>query len=264
MSTAAVEPHPWSRRRWWLTILLVFAAQVGALFAILDRRPIIPPQPRRAPILVLRTEPIESLGVNDPTLFALPHRMGFSGEAWLKPTPLAFPLDDMPEAPRFLSLRTQELGIVIRNFVQRKIPVRFQTLVMPEPEAASPRLPAMGPVSTVSTLRIEGDLKKRRLLTPLVLPASTNADLFTNSVVHVSVDVRGNTFSATLLLPPGRNPSPDDLTALELAKAARFEPAGPIGPGRPAHTAPDLTLGTLIFEWQPLPLIATNAPMISQ
>ena len=255
-----VEPRAWSRRRWWLAILLVFAVQAGALFVLRDRRQIVPPQARHAPTLRLSTGPIELLGVNDPTLFALPRRMGFSGEAWLKSESLPFQPDDSPEEPRFLSLQTPELGVTFKKFVESKIPVRFQTLAMPEPEAAMPPPPPLEPVFVVPTLRIEGDLKNRQLLTPFVLPASTNVDLLTNTVIQVSVDARGNTFSATLLLPPGRSPTPDDLDALERVKSARFESIEPTGPGKPERRTPDLTLGTMIFESQPSHRIATNAP----
>ena len=32
MTTASVQPRAWPRRRWWLTVLVVFTGQLGLIF----------------------------------------------------------------------------------------------------------------------------------------------------------------------------------------------------------------------------------------
>jgi hypothetical protein len=54
--------------------------------------------------------------------------------------------------------------------------------------------------------------------------------------------------------------SPDaDAAALRLAKAARFNSNASGGPGISTNPMPQLAWGRMIFEWQTLPVAATNA-----
>src|SRR5262249_12397276 len=131
----------------------------------------------------------------------------------------------------------------------------FQPLTFPEPDPM-PEYSAVSPIATASKFHIEGPLKNRRLLNPLPLPSWTNADLLTNSVVQIQVDPRGETISAVLL--SSRRTDADRL-ALDLARRARFEPILPVGPERSKTSALELTAGTIVFEWQTLPVPPTNA-----
>jgi TonB family protein len=230
---------------------------MGVLFAVRDRRLIMSPPAVHLPSLSLSPESTELWTVTDPTLFALPRRESFSGEAWLNTAPLELHTKDTPGEPRFLQLATQELAGTFRTFVRTKMPVPFQTLVMPEPILFGPALPVAEPVPARSTLRLEGNLVDRRVLTRFELPA-WNADLLSNSVVQLAVDGRGITLSATLLQSSGYKAA-DDL-ALELGRTARFAPIDPIGPARPRKVATELTLGTLVFEWRAAPVPLTNSP----
>ena len=103
-------------------------------------------------------------------------------------------------------------------------------------------------------LRIEGDLATRPLLAPLALKSWAHAELLSNSVVQAMVDADGFTFSPVLLTGCGLEEA--DLYALKLASGARFRPA-PRLPGT-GHDPGGLTWGKLIFQWQTLPLPATN------
>ena len=117
-------------------------------------------------------------------------------------------------------------------------------------------MPELFPVETVaakSALRIEGALAQRRLLSPPELPAWMKPDLLVASVVQLLVDASGKTISA-VLLPPGNGYNDADQAALSLARSARFEPL--------ADSPTNLTVGTLTFEWQTLPMPATNAPPV--
>ena len=79
-----------------------------------------------------------------------------------------------------------------------------------------------------------------------------SSELVSNSVVQVLVDAPGRIISAVLLTPGGgATQRKADAQALELARVAQFEPVA----------AAALSVGTIIFEWQTLPVPATNAPV---
>jgi TonB family protein len=110
-----------------------------------------------------------------------------------------------------------------------------------------------------SRIRIEGDLAKLRLLTPVHLPPQTNADVLPDTKVQMMVDARGRVLSPVVVT-SCMNPDTDK-TALDFAETARFEPikAAAIG-----TVIPDkITFGTMVFEWQTVPPAATNAPATS-
>jgi hypothetical protein len=118
----------------------------------------------------------------------------------------------------------------------------------------------MESISTPSTLRVEGDLSRLRLLTPPQLPPQTNADLLTNTVVQLLVDARGNPFSPIVLSSSG-SPAADAMALTNFAKAVRFAPAQAAALGT---VPPDtMTMGKLIFQWQTIPPGPTN-PATSQ
>src|SRR5689334_11618382 len=77
-----------SRRRrggFWTAVALVLAAQIGLAFLLGNRSLPAPDHPTAAPAIQLcPSGPEELLSLQDPTLFVLPHRENFSGEAWLK------------------------------------------------------------------------------------------------------------------------------------------------------------------------------------
>jgi hypothetical protein len=188
-------------------------------------------------------------------MFILPHRLGFSGEAWLKVSRLDFQSADWSERPRLLARTGQRPGEDFKRSVRSNALAGFQPLAFPEPDPI-PEYSAVSPIATTSKYHIEGPLKNRRLLTPLPLPSWTNTDLLTNSVVQIQVDARGETISAVLLA--SRRTDADKL-AVDLARSARFEPVLPTGPGRSKSATLELTAGTIVFEWQTLPVPPTNA-----
>src|SRR5260370_1129739 len=57
-----------------------------------------------------------TLALRDPTLFALPHRQAFAGEAWLQtPPPPRLPMD-WAEKPYWLALPIEQLGQLLATF----------------------------------------------------------------------------------------------------------------------------------------------------
>ena len=274
MNAAPIGPSPrvettlpsrgrWPRHRWWLLIALVFGAHVGLIYALSDRRPIVPRQPGPASELRLAIGSSELLALHNPTLFALPQLKGFSAAAWRQDSQIEFPPFRWTEPPRWLALPVGQLGDTLRRFVQTNTFARVEFEPLPPPELALPEARLeMGPIAR-SVLRLKGDLAERRLLNPVELSNWPGADLLTNSVVQVLVDAAGNVVSHKLLRADSGSKDRDqqeaDQRALELARAARFRPLPPSG-NTAANPLGRLSRGALIFEWHTVPLPATNAP----
>lgn len=254
MTDAPVQLPTWSRQRWWLGIALVLALQVAFVF-ILERHSGAGGRKAAAvPVMHLREGlSLEAFGVSDPTVFVLPHRHGFSGEAWLNHLPdLDFQPADWTEPLRLLPFAPEPLGANFAEFITANTAPQYEAIATLQPARSVPSLYPVETAPVKSALRIEGPLARRRMLGTPLLRAWASADLLTSSVVQVLVDAPGRTISAVLLSPGSRlnQQVGADANALEIAKAAQFEPAA----------AGALTVGTLTFEWQSLPLPATNAP----
>ena len=256
MNGIGIEPERWPPARRWSWIALVFAAQVGLIFALGDRRPVAPRPP--ALDLVVRVAPVwdELLSLQDAALFALPQRRGFAGAAWLGMPRMEFPPFRWTEPARLLPLRLEALGAAFARFMltNRFVNLAFES--RPSPELPPPVALEIGaPAPTHSTLRVTGDLLSRRLLNSPALPSLAAVDLVTNSVVQVLVNAEGWVISPTLLPPGsgvlGADQRAADQRALELAWSVRFEPQ--------RGTAPPLSVGVLLFEWHTPP--PTNAPV---
>jgi len=245
----------WSRTRWGAWIGLVFALQLGFIFALGDRRPITPRSASAAPALRLAAGSDELLALSDPTLFALPHRLGFARAAWLRAPAVTFPQFRWTEPPLLLERPLHELGATFAQFLQTNTVAAFELETKPAPELTPPPEPDLQPaVSARSTLRLDGDIAHRRLLNPPDLPPRPATDVLRDSVVQVLVDAEGTVLSAKLLSPnplqPGSGSPQADQQALAFARATRFEPL----PGAGSKAG----VGTLIFSWHTVPL--TNAP----
>ena len=262
MMSPSVEPSPWPRRRWGWTIALVFAGQVGLIFWLGERGPVRSRPPSPAPTLRLAgVSARQLLALQDPTLFALPHRRGFSGPAWLKLPLLRNRPPDWFEEARFLPLPVAQLGAGLGQFLPTNSLEPLQMPPLSEPEWALFEPAPLPLAPEQSRLRVEGGLAGRRLLATLDLPAWQHSDVLTNSIVQVLVNAEGRPVSVTLL-PPGSGLKKADDYALAQARTARFEPAGAGGQQGQPLPAPlaHLARGALVFEWHTLPLPPTNAP----
>lgn len=203
----------------------------------------------------------ELLALEDPTLFALPHRNSFSGAVWVPSTPLPFEPADASEPPQPLQLAQEKLGAPFTAFMETNSPPQFQPEIGLElADVRDANIAPSRPISVLSTVRVEGDLANRRLLTPVRLPAQTNSDpdVLPDTVVQVTVDALGNTFSVT----KSSKDSIGDADALNFARNARFEPIKGAAPGTDLPNT--LTFGKLIFEWQTVPAPPTNSPSSGQ
>ena len=242
----------WPLRRWLTLIVLVFVVQLALIFAFGERKPIAPRVVKNVPALKLAVDSGEWLALSDPTLFALPNRKGFAGLAWLEPPRVEFHRLEWTEPPRWLPLPVGELGATFNQFMQTNRFTTFQFELKPPTRFTVPKVPVEPATAKTSTLYIEGDLARRRLLTPMKLPSWPYADVIAPSKVQALVNAAGNVVSVVLL--PSDNPletaghyDAADQRALELARAARFAPSS------------NLTIGRLVFDWHTVTPVATNA-----
>jgi TonB family protein len=258
MNPAGVELRQWPRRKWWGAMLGLFALQVALLWWFGASGPIKPRPVAAAPQLRFAgMAAAEFIALSDPTLFAQGHPRGFSGAAWMPiPVPEYQP-PEWSEPPRWLTLEAQQLGSDFRRFVQTNRPFAFAPVGKPEPQLALIERPNGFPAATIpSALQVGGPLASRRLINPPPLRAWSHSELLSNSVVRVLVDTDGNVMSQVLLASSGYRDADD--VAVSLAKAAQFERQSP--PSASQFFLAPPAFGTLVFEWQTLPLPVTNGP----
>lgn len=248
----------WLKRRWRGAVSIVFAVQLALILWLGRTQP--PPTPRKEFVPGLRVvSPAaqEVLAFTDPTLFALPHREGFSGLAWLnipiqdfRPVPASAP-------PRLLGVDGQHLGEDFKRFMltNQEPPMPLlapQDLVLRMPAVAQPELSP-----TQSTVRLTGGLAGRRLARLPVLRSWPSPEILSNSVVQLLVGASGETVSAILLNPPGSGSAEADQYALRQARKARFDPV----PGAdPLNPLSGVSWGEMVFQWRTVPMPSTNAP----
>lgn len=261
MSAATVQLESAPRHRWLLWAAIILAAQVGFIFWLGARRPVTPRVPHSTPPTALAAEyDSELAALSDPTLFALPHWQGFSGTAWKLTPRVGYVAADWSEPMRWLPLPAEKLGSSFRQLVADN-PAPPLSLT----EKTPPRLAALEfatdffPLPTQSTLRLEGALAGRALLAPPELKSWPAADVLAASEVRVLVDAGGHVVSAVLLAGCGLPAA--DQRALELARAARFEPLPDGARERLAHPLANLKRGKMIFQWHTVaPTGETPAP----
>ena len=195
--------------------------------------------------------------MNDPTLFALPHRKDFASAIWLPAPALKPPSFRWTEPPCELPLSADELGLAFNQFMQTNRFAGFELQLKPPVKLSAPGLPVESALAQTSTLQIQDDLAQRRLLDPINLPSWPYANVIAPSKVQLLVNEAGDVVSAVLLPPDSGYTAADqydqaDQRALELARAARFAPAS------------RLTVGRMIFNWHTVPPPATNPPAASR
>jgi hypothetical protein len=255
MIAAVEETRPWTRGRWWAVISLIFLAQVGIIFWLGDKRPVAPRAAAPAPEIRLGGEQnAELLALEDPTLFALPSRRGFSGRAWLLTAPSTnfFRFEALPF---FLTSGSPQFTAIFAAALETNAPGTLESAARTTPAfgIAAPQRPAAE--ACRSDVWLEGGLASRRLRTPMTLAPQAANDVLANTEVQVVVNERGQVMSIPLLLQKSGSPAADN-EALERAGNARFD-ALPATKGSGA--APEqLTWGKMVFQWCTVPKPATN------
>ncbi|MCX6896138.1 MAG: energy transducer TonB [Verrucomicrobia bacterium] len=230
MNTAPATLESAPRHRWLLWAGVILAAQIGFIFWLGARHPLAPRRPNAPPPTALAANYNPELAaLSDPTLFVLAHPQGFSGAAWKLIPRVKYVAADWDEPLRWLPLPAEKLGAGFRRFVADN-----PTPPLALTEKTAPPIPALEfasdffPLPAKSVLRIEGSLAARPLLAPLELKSWPAADVLAASEVRVLVDAGGYVVSAVLLASCGLSAA--DQRALELARAARFEPWHTVAP----------------------------------
>jgi hypothetical protein len=245
----------------WIAVALVFLAQVAVVFWLGNPPPPAPLKMAPPPVIHFSGSGSEEwLALQDPTLFVLPHRDNFSGEAWLKIPPQKFAPTNWSEPPRPLPLPMEQLGAAFVAFMQTNRPPRYQLALESGLDAMGGNSTQMVSISVPSALRVEGDLARLRLLTPLRLPPQTNSELLTNTVIQLLVNADGYPFSPVILSGSG-SAKADDAALNNYAKAVRFAPAQEAALGTVRGNK--MTVGKLVFEWQTIPPAPTNTPPLN-
>lgn len=260
MTSAVMEGQSWSRQRWGWCVALVLAAQVIVVYWLGERGPIqrLPPSPTQT-LRFLPDAADEWLALKDPTLFALPHRQGFSASAWLSVPSNAIQPFEWSEDPDWLRLPAGRLGVIGSRLDETNPSARICIPPLLLTDLPIPELVPAPPLPDRSRLRVEDQLAGRLLLTPFQLPDPVNAEILTNTVIQMVVDSTGRPRSLTLLSSSGLSSADDE--AVRFARTIRFAPLPDVeteSDASPAALA-RLAWGTLIFDWHTLPLPATNA-----
>ncbi len=245
----------WPRRRWISSVLAVFALQVGLIFWLSERTHIARPASGSGwAWRIAGPDWAEILALEDPTLFLLPHRRGFSGLAWMNTPGVPASSFFWSEEPRWLALRDREMGSTFNRFVATNDFHRPRVFVLPEPAMMLPEVAKQPGLPDSSSLRIEGPLSHRSLVKAPALRSWPHTDLLTNSIVQIVVDAEGRPVSpGTLLVSSGLLLA--DQFALDQVRTTRFNS---LGEDTPASLQNHLTGGTLVFEWATVP--STNSP----
>lgn len=259
MTPVATDPpgqaDSWSRLRWFVCIGIAFAAHIGLIFTLGNRRPVIPRAVVNAPAIQFPSGRNHLPLLDNPTLFALPHPHGFAASSWLNLPPVEFAPFRWSEPPQLLpllSLPLTQLGNAFLHYAQSNAVPRVELGILPPPELT--RLTSVEPATSLqerSMARVSRELATRNWLNPpSALRSWPATELLTNSVIRVTVDPDGRVFSTTLM-PPGSGVKAADQMALDLARSARFTPVS-------RDKKP--VFGWLIFEWHTIPPVETNQP----
>jgi hypothetical protein len=240
--------------RWLTWVGLVFAIQLAIIVWCSDYAKPSVRKPAPAPMLSLASpRSSELLALRDPTLFALPHFRGFSGGAWLKQPTAPERSFEWTEEPRWLAMEPQTVPRLPATKLDDLN--AFEVVNHSTPEASSLIFSAPPQFPQNSTMKINGALSRRKLLTSPALPSWASTNLLTNTVIRVLVDDEGLPRSQTLLIRSGALQADD--YALKTARALHFEPAVPpqAGKGSPESI---FTWGELVFQWHGTPLSGAN------
>jgi len=154
-----------------------------------------------------------------------------------------------------LQLDIASLGTAFNHFMATNA-VHSPDFAFPlVPEPFTTETAALQPIVKPSTLRVEGEIAGRQLLTPFTLPPQTNSDLLGNTELQVVVNALGNVLSSVILRSSGNTDT--DQFALNQAKHARFEAL------KPDRSRDSLAVGKMIFEWQTVPAATNGVPLTS-
>ena len=255
MTTAALPPT-WSRRRWAVTISVVFLGQMALVMLLGDHsRAARKPAPRFDMVLAECATLPDSPAWDDPTLFALAHPRGFSGQAWLRVPPQPHQYFEWSEEWSWLTPNSARLGAELARAIH---PLEAERARIEKPVPASV-LPAgleeSLPWARHSVLRVEGELGDQDLRARPKLPMIGHNGLLPPSLVQATVDELGRVFAASLVAESGSKVA--DLRAVQLARSLQFAELQPRARGT---TGRHFRFARLVFQWHTTPPRAGTVP----
>lgn len=241
-------------------VVVVFALHLGALSLLSKRGHDSARQPESQQVARWLTSPdaarrtLDTILVNDPTLFAVVHARGFSGAAWLRPQSPRYQAGEWTDSERTLAQPTQSLG---GAFHQLAAPGPGPVLDLMRKPAESVPAPAVAQpaLRSRSRLVIEGPASRLKLAQSPALKSWAHADVLADSRVQVRVSPDGLVFSTRLdgvANPKDPVQRAADLHALGLAQQLRFEP--------PEKSRGSSVEGVLVFQWHTMEPLAAAAP----
>lgn len=242
----------WSRQRLIMTITGLFLAQLAAIWVLGERASIKPGKGRAFDIQLsgpngsgLPAVPV----YDDPTLFALPHPRGFSGQAWLHVPEQVHQYHEWTAQPHWLSLKASGLGQDFVDYLQTLSPLGASLVDKPEPQLypVNPGIDDLLPPA--SQLLVGGGLSSRPLLIQPAIPDWPVLEVLSATVLQAAVNADGLVMTTAVVGESGSKAA--DQKALELARGLRFKAlASGIGTEK---AAAGLNFGQLVFQWRVSP-----------
>lgn len=256
MNATETTPRPgWSRVKWLLVVVVIFVAQFALIWGLgshqkpAARRPFPAP-----PALLVGDSALPLVELGDPTILALPHARGFSGQAWARTPRREFVSADWDEPFRWRPVAVERLGEVFQQLVAGARVTPVQVAEKSEPAISLLETSLAAAVGQRSSLVVEGELATRDLAVAPRLPSWPATEILAATEVRVLVDADGRVVSAGLLPVNGSGKAEQgraDQEALELARMMQFASIRP---------ATGLASGKLIFQWHTLAPVVAETP----
>ena len=259
--------RPWSTRHWIATVTFLFALQAGLAWQLADRTLLVAREETRllgARLLppVVSPEVAALLKLNNPTLFVLPSREGFSGATWLEVRPLAHRSPGWSNPPQWLALKPDELLADFERFGATNQPERASVSDrLSRPRESRLALPEAQRLKVETRLAFAGELAARDLVSQLELPVVEHAGLLAPTVVSLLVDQRGRVFQVSLAPAGASGSAVADQLALAAVRRSQFVVDPRISPSKDNRDFEQLRRARITIHWgtRPPPP-ATNAP----
>ena len=195
--------------------------------------------------------------LSDPSLFALPHAVSFSGTAWGKSPTLGYRWDVMDFTSISGEMDAKGLGSGFLKSIENQ-PFKRSSFNTSSKDMFRPTIlsQSSNPDLIATNLELSGNMSQRRLVSFMELPVWKNLGLIAPTRIEVAVDVEGRVASV-LLLSPGSGLKEVDNWALNAIQTARFSPIERIEAQADSATKDEpaliqlegLTIGKVIFHW---------------
>lgn len=248
----------WSRERWFMTVTIVFAAQI-IIVIWLGARDGVPVKSESTRFRTYQytadvSDAIKPLlDLMDPTMYSKAHVKGFSGDVWLKKQPIEHRSPGWTDKPQFLKFDEEQLLGDLEAYGETDPPQR-RVVVAPAISGARARAAlsdALKPVPK-SLMEITGDVSEADLRSQPQLPVIEYDGVLEATRVGIMVDRRGRVFSANLA---GRSGSPTaDSHALRIVRSLQFEMAEGISPGTDNRDFSSFRRATVTVRWWTVPV----------